>query len=103
MATRNALVPNTDPYALAKQMSGFNLIEGALVPAISGKTFAVHSPATRKEIGRAALGEKADVDAAVAAAMKAQQGWSKLPARQRGKLLTECGRVLSDHVEELAR
>ena len=103
MATPNALVPNLDPYALAKQMSGFNLIEGALVPAISGKTFAVNSPATRKEIGRAALGEKADVDAAVAAAAKAQQGWSKLPARQRGKLLTECGRVLSDHVEELAR
>jgi acyl-CoA reductase-like NAD-dependent aldehyde dehydrogenase len=103
MATRNALVPNTDPFALARQMSGFNLIEGALVPAISGKTFAVVNPATGKEIGRAALGEKADVDAAVAAAAKAQQGWAKLAARQRGKLLTECGRVLSDHVEELAR
>jgi aldehyde dehydrogenase (NAD+) len=103
MATRNALAPNIDPFALARQMSGFNLIEGALVPAISGKTFAVVNPATGKEIGRAALGEKADVDAAVAAAAKAQQGWAKLAARQRGKLLTECGRVLSDHVEELAR
>jgi acyl-CoA reductase-like NAD-dependent aldehyde dehydrogenase len=103
MATRNALVPNIDPFALAKAMSGFNLIDGALVPAISGKTFAVNSPATGKEIGRAALGEKADVDAAVAAAVKAQQGWSKLAPRQRGKLLAECGRILSDHVEELAR
>ncbi|HEX2115100.1 MAG TPA: aldehyde dehydrogenase family protein [Alphaproteobacteria bacterium] len=103
MATRNALVPNTDPFALAKAMSGFNLIDGALVPAISGKTFAVHSPATGEEIGRAALGEKVDVDAAVAAAVKAQQGWAKLAARQRGKLLAECGRVLNDHVEELAR
>jgi aldehyde dehydrogenase (NAD+) len=103
MATRNALAPNIDPFALARQMSGFNLIEGALVPAISGKTFAVNNPATGKEIGHAALGEKADVDAAVAAAAKAQQGWAKLAARQRGKLLTECGRILGDHVEELAR
>lgn len=103
MATRNALVPNIDPFALARQMSGFNLIEGALVPAISGKTFAVVNPATGKEIGRAALGEKVDVDAAVAAAVKAQHGWAKLAARQRGKLLAECGRVLNDHVEELAR
>jgi aldehyde dehydrogenase (NAD+) len=103
MATRNALVPNTDPFALAKTMSGYNLIDGALVPAMSGKTFAVHSPATGKEIGQAALGEKADVDAAVSAAVKAQQGWAKTAARQRGRLLAECGRLLNDHVEELAR
>jgi acyl-CoA reductase-like NAD-dependent aldehyde dehydrogenase len=103
MATRNALAPNLDPFALAKEMSGYNLIDGALVPAASGKTFPVNNPATGKEIGRAALGEKADVDAAVAAAVKAQHGWSKLAARQRGKVLAECGRVLSDHVEELAR
>lgn len=103
MATRNALVPTVDPFALAKQMSGFNLIDGALVPAMSGKTFAVVNPATGKEIGRAALGEKTDVDAAVAAAIKAQQEWNKLSARQRGKLLIDCGRILTDHVEELAR
>jgi aldehyde dehydrogenase (NAD+) len=103
MATRNALVPNVDPFALAKEMSGYNLIDGALVPAASGKTFPVRNPATGKEVGHAALGEKADVDAAVAAAAKAQVGWSKMAARQRGKLLAECGRVLSDHVEELAR
>jgi len=103
MATSNALAPNTDPFALAKLISGYNLIDGALVPAASGKTFAVMNPASGEEIGRAALGEKADVEAAVSAAVKAQQGWAKLSARQRGKLLAECGRVLNDHVEELAR
>ena len=103
MATSNALTPVLDPQALATQLSGKLLLDGALTPALSGKTFEVMNPATGRTIARAALGEKPDVDAAVVSAAKAQSGWAKLTARQRGKAVKECGRVLNEHVEELGR
>jgi aldehyde dehydrogenase (NAD+) len=103
MATANVLSPILDPLQLAGQLSGKLLINGGLTPALSGKTFAVVNPASGKPISEAALGEKADVDAAVAAAVKAQIGWAKLTARQRGKAIADCGRLLNEHVEELGR
>lgn len=92
-----------DPFKLAQALSGLNFVAGEFRPAASGKTFAVNNPATGQEVARAPFSEKADVDVAVAAAKKAQKEWAKLPARNRGKLVAECGRVLSEHVEELGR
>ena len=37
----NQLQPVLDPHALARELSGKLLIDGALVPAASGKTFAI--------------------------------------------------------------
>lgn len=99
----NRLNPNLDPFALARELSNKLLIDGAFTAAISGKTFPVENPATGAVIGEAAYGEAADVDAAVAAAKKAQKAWVLRPARERGKLIAECGRLLNDHVEELGR
>jgi acyl-CoA reductase-like NAD-dependent aldehyde dehydrogenase len=93
----------SDPFKLARALSGRHLIDGAFVAAKGGKTFPVANPATGAEIGTAAYGEAADVDAAVAAAKAAQKGWAKLAARSRGKLVAECGRVLAGHVDELGR
>jgi acyl-CoA reductase-like NAD-dependent aldehyde dehydrogenase len=93
--------PNTNPFELAKSLSGYHLIDGALVPAVSGKTFSVLNPATMEEMGRAAEGDAQDVDLAVAAAKKAQKQWAKMSARKRGKLIIECGRILETHAEEL--
>jgi acyl-CoA reductase-like NAD-dependent aldehyde dehydrogenase len=98
-----AIEPNSNPFDLARQMSGFHFIDGALVPAKSGKTFDVVNPATQEVIGQAAYGEAADVDTAVIAAAAAQKEWAALAPRQRGKLVAECGRVLTDHVDELGR
>ena len=53
--------------------------------------------------GDAAEGLAADVDAAVAAAVQAQKSWAKLGGRERGRMVQECGRLLEQHVEELAR
>jgi acyl-CoA reductase-like NAD-dependent aldehyde dehydrogenase len=103
MAAANTLAPVLDPRALASQLSGKLLIDGALTAARSGKTFAVVNPATGETVAQAALGEKADVDAAVGAAVKAQAPWARMVARERGKLLAECGRRLNEHVEELGR
>ncbi len=93
----------TNPFDLAQRLSGFHFIDGALVSALSGKTFDVVNPATQEVIGRAAYGEAADVDAAVTAAAAAQKEWARLAPRQRGKLVAECGRLLTEHVDELGR
>ena len=92
-----------DPHTLARALSGKHLINGQLCPAAAGKTFPVIDPATGATIAEAAYGEETDVNAAVAAARVAQESWAKLPARQRGKMVAECGRVLVSHQEELGR
>jgi acyl-CoA reductase-like NAD-dependent aldehyde dehydrogenase len=94
---------NLDPAALARTLSGRMLIDGKLVAARAGRTFAIVNPATGKTIADAPFGETADVDDAVIAAVRAQKQWAGLAARQRGKLIAECGRLLNEHVEELAR
>ena len=95
--------PVLDPYALAHALSGHQLIDGALRPPASGRTFDVVHPATLSVIGQAADGDAADVDLAVAAARRAQPAWGKTRARDRGKLIARCGELLTGHVEELAR
>lgn len=92
-----------DPFALARALSGKHFIDGEFRPASGGKTFPVVNPATGETVAEAAFGEAADVDAAVAAAVTAQKAWAKRPARERGKLVAECGRLLTERVEELGR
>jgi acyl-CoA reductase-like NAD-dependent aldehyde dehydrogenase len=101
--TSQPVTPVLDPYALARELSAKHLINGELVPSVSGKTFDVVNPARGEVVGRAAYGEAADVAAAVAAAVEAQKAWKQRPAGERGKLVAECGRRLAEHVEELAR
>jgi len=100
---RDALKVTLDPFALARALSGKILIDGTLRAAASGRTFPVINPATGETIGAAAEGGAADVDAAVASAARAQKEWKKLPSRERGRLITECGRALTTHIEELGR
>lgn len=95
--------PTTDPFALAKAMSGYHFIGGGYVPARSGKTFAVVNPATGIEVARAAEGDAADVDAAVENAAAAQKAWAKVPARKRGAMVHACAALLKEHQEELAK
>jgi acyl-CoA reductase-like NAD-dependent aldehyde dehydrogenase len=99
----NRLEPVLDPRVLARQLSNKMLIDGAMVPAVTGRSFAVVNPATQEQVGEAAEGTAPDVEIAVQAAAKAQKGWAKLAARERGRMVYECGRLLGDHVEELAR
>ncbi|MHC8493735.1 aldehyde dehydrogenase family protein [Thalassospira sp. SM2505] len=95
--------PNLDPMSLATELSGHHLINGKLVAPKNGKTFDVINPATGKVIGQAADGDSDDVGIAVAVAKAAQKDWAERPARERGKLVAECGRVLMAHTEELGR
>jgi acyl-CoA reductase-like NAD-dependent aldehyde dehydrogenase len=95
--------PTLDQAGLARALSGFHLIGGKLVPAGSGKTFAVVNPATAENVALAAEGDERDVDAAVQAASTAQKDWARMPARRRGALVAQCAALLTTHQEELAR
>src|ERR1700688_281959 len=102
-AVRAAANSSPNPFALAKRLSGFHLVDGRLIPAHAGKTFQVLNPATGEYFAEAAAGDAEDVDRAVKAAAKAQKEWAKRPARERGKLVYDVGRVILEHAEELAQ
>src|SRR5580692_11375134 len=81
------------------------LIGGRWVGAKSGKTFEVFNPATGQRIADAAACEKADVDAAVAAARKAfdEGPWPRMTPSERGKIIWKIGDLITANVEELAQ
>lgn len=80
------------------------LIGGKWVAAASGKTFKTSDPSNGAVLAEVAEGDKADVDAAVAAARKALNGpWSKMTPSQRGKLLNKIADLIESHAEELAQ
>ncbi len=80
-------------------------IDGKWVPAASGKTFATINPATEQEIAQVAEGDAADVDAAAKAARHAfEEGeWSRMDARDRGRLMYKLADAMEAEIDELAR
>ncbi|MGB7345560.1 MAG: aldehyde dehydrogenase family protein [Pirellulaceae bacterium] len=80
-------------------------IDGKWLPAASGKTFATINPATEEEICQVAEGDAADVDAAAKAARLAFESgpWSKMDARDRGRLMYLLADRMESELEDLAR
>ncbi len=91
------------PAATNRTKQARMLIDGAWVDSASGATLSVENPARRASIAFLPRGAKEDVDRAVAAADKAFRGWSKVPPRQRGRLLLRVAEVMEERVEEMAR
>ncbi len=79
-------------------------IGGQWVPAASGKTFETVNPATEEVITQVAEGDAADIDLAVEAARNAFENgpWSKMDARDRGRLIAKLADLIEDEAEELA-
>ncbi|MCA1454510.1 aldehyde dehydrogenase family protein [Bradyrhizobium sp. BRP22] len=78
------------------------LIDGARVPAISGRTFKSLNPATEEVIATIAEGGAADVDRAVAAARRAFEGpWRTMRAAERGYILLKWAGLLKQHADEI--
>lgn len=78
-------------------------IDGQWVDAESGKTFQTPNPATGEALAEVAEADKADIDRAVAAARRAFEGkWSKVSARDRGRLLYKLSQLIEQHSAELA-
>src|SRR5437763_10480750 len=79
-------------------------IGGQWIPAQSGKTFDTIDPSTEETIASVAEGDAADIDLAVKAARKQFDGgeWSKLDARDRGRLISKLADLIEEEAEELA-
>lgn len=80
------------------------LINGKWSDSRSGKTFPTINPVTEEVIAQVAEGDPADVDAAVKAARAAFDSgpWSKMDARDRGRLMNKLADLMEANLEELA-
>jgi aldehyde dehydrogenase (NAD+) len=92
----------TVPRPTIRQTQCF--IDGNWVPSVSGKTFDTFHPATEEVVAQVAEGDKADIDLAVKAARKQFDGgeWSRMDARDRGRLMYKLADLLEENAEELA-
>jgi acyl-CoA reductase-like NAD-dependent aldehyde dehydrogenase len=80
------------------------LINGEWRPASTGETLKVVNPATEEIIAEVANASASDVDAAVQSARAAFEGpWSKISARERGRLLWKLGEALMANADEIAK
>ena len=96
----------TEPrqFAIPKIRQTGILIGDEFRPSVSGKTFATVNPATEEVICEVAEGDAADVDLAVHAARAAFETgpWSRMDARDRGRLMNKLADLAERHLDELA-
>jgi len=78
-------------------------IDGQWVDPAGTQTLAVVNPATEQPIGHIAMGTRADVDRAVAAAKKAFPSWSQSSRETRVALLERIIAIYKDRIGELAQ
>jgi aldehyde dehydrogenase (NAD+) len=70
----------------------------------TAETLTLINPSDGTELAQIARGGVAEVDAAVGAAQDARGGdWGRMSATERGRILAEIGRRVTDRVEDLAR
>ena len=80
-----------------------NFIDGQFRPPCSGKYLPDVEPATGRVIAEIPEGGPEDVDAAVAAAVRAFPGWRRTPAEERSRILLRVADRIEENFEELAR
>ncbi len=81
-----------------------NLIDGRWLPARSGKTQITVNPAdARRQVAVAPVSGVEEIEAAVAAAKRAQPAWARTPVPQRGAVLARAARLLEERKEAVAR
>jgi aldehyde dehydrogenase (NAD+) len=79
-------------------------IGGRWVSPQGGEYLPIENPSTGETIGQIPHGSAVDIDAAVAAAKAALAGdWGRMPAADRGRLLSKIGRAVLERVDDLAR
>ncbi|QHS18135.1 aldehyde dehydrogenase family protein [haloarchaeon 3A1-DGR] len=78
-----------------------NYVDGAWIDSSTGETFAVRNPADTDEVvARFQASGRADLDAAVEAAVDAQAEWANTPGPERGAVLKRAGEVLERRRDE---
>ena len=84
-------------------MPNQNFINGAWVDAATGAADAVLNPATGEVIASVPASDAADVDAAVAAAKEAYQGWRTLTPRARSEALFAVADAIEADLDTIKR
>ena len=79
-----------------------NYIAGEFVPPRSGEYLPVYEPATGEAYAEVAASNRADVDAACAAAEAAAPSWSKTPTEKRAAILNAIADKLESQLERFA-
>ena len=79
-----------------------NYIDGRFVADEKNEWVEVENPATHEILARVPESSAASVDAAVAAANRAQPAWEKLPAIQRAGYLRKIANKIRDNADRLA-
>lgn len=79
-----------------------NFIDGRSVPAGGGRWLDVHEPATGRVYARVADSDASDIDAAVQAAGRAFEPWSRLSPAERSTRLFRLADLLDANLERLA-
>jgi acyl-CoA reductase-like NAD-dependent aldehyde dehydrogenase len=79
-----------------------NVVDGRASPAASGERFEKHRPADGSLLCRVARSRDADVEAAIAAARRAQADWAARTPVERGDLVREIAFALRARREEAA-
>jgi aldehyde dehydrogenase (NAD+) len=79
-----------------------NLVDGAEAPASSGDWLEKLAPADGAVLCRYARSAAADVDAAVAAARRAQQAWARETPVARGDVVREIALTMRERRDELS-
>ncbi|WP_281825662.1 aldehyde dehydrogenase family protein [Jannaschia rubra] len=70
----------------------------------AAESLPVENPSTGETFAQIPRGQSRDIDAAVAAAHQALAGdWGRMPAVERGRLLSRMGRLVLERVDDLAR
>ncbi|MCC5989455.1 MAG: CoA-acylating methylmalonate-semialdehyde dehydrogenase, partial [Pararhodobacter sp.] len=77
-------------------------IDGKQVPGQSGRFADVYNPATGEVQARVALATRAELDAAVASAAKAQQAWGATNPQKRGRVMMALVGLINRDMDKLA-
>jgi len=78
-------------------------IDGQWRAGRAGATLPVHDPATGQRIGSVAVAETADLDEALAAAVRGFALWRRVPAVERAQRLQAAARLLRERADAIAR
>src|SRR5271170_472225 len=79
-----------------------HMIDGKIVPSISGQTFETKSPIDGAVLANVARGNAEDIDRAATAAALAFKSWREMAASMRKKLLHRVADTIEDRADDIA-
>ncbi|KAF2823366.1 succinate-semialdehyde dehydrogenase-like protein [Ophiobolus disseminans] len=104
IASRAASMGHSPPTLNDKSLlKSQTYVNGEWIGAKSGKTFEVHDPATGDLIGTQPEMDRADTEAAIAAAAAALPAFRKLTGRERSRMLRKWYQLMIDNADDLAK